>query len=87
MNDVEKRIAMPEGAGPIDDCSRFYAFNKNGRVQAAYLVGHLGGLEPGQRRWTGSVDAFPQVLDGGCGNLIVTVEPSGKIWAACAEEA
>lgn len=70
MDEIEAKVVLPEGARPLNDYGRHYAFGEPGEVQATYLV-PMGVPRPsqapaGQRRWYRSVQAMPWISDGGC---------------------
>lgn len=64
-NEIESQVAMPKGAGPLKDYSRFYAEAPAGKIVGLYIRGGSGDLPAGARRWV-RFDALPGIDDGGC---------------------
>lgn len=66
---IEAAVEMPEGAAPIGDYTRHYAFAPGGReVEAVFMRG-----TPGGRRWVDHRD-LPFIADGGCIQVTIRAE-------------
>lgn len=66
---IEANVRLPEGAAPLADYTRSYAFVPGGReVEAVYMR-----EPPGGRRWV-EHGALPFILDGGCRQVTIRAE-------------
>jgi hypothetical protein len=71
MDQIESKVRMPAGSGPVSRYARYYAFDTKGGVSALYTT-HVDpqwkslDLPVGQRRWLSNEAHLPAISEGGC---------------------
>jgi hypothetical protein len=68
MDEIERSVVLPEGAGPLLAYVRNYAFSGPDEVVAIYLIPIPGvaAQTAGKRRWFSDVRSLPFIFDGRC---------------------
>ena len=66
MDQIERQVRLPEGAGPLASYARYYAWQQrdDGLRKVIGVYVRLSGHAPG-RYWVAE-NEFPLILDGGC---------------------
>ena len=67
MEQVERVVKLPSGAGPLSHYKRFYAYGNDGDVLGLFLGGDFVSDSAAKRQWVEDYKSFPLVSDGGCG--------------------
>jgi hypothetical protein len=69
MNEIERRVVLPEGADALRVYDRGYALANPDKVVGIYLMSPrtgTGQMRAGKRKWYGRIADLPFVFDGGC---------------------
>lgn len=83
MNEVEAKVRLPSGAGPLNRYSRYYTYGPTGNVIGTYVGGHLPPEET-ERKWVKDYRNLPMITDGECGVVHLEVNTkSRKIEVGC----
>jgi hypothetical protein len=69
MDRIEKSVTLPDGAPPLSEYDRYYAFSAPGRIKAIYLL--AGNSTTGKRSWLADPAKLPLSFDGGCRRVTV----------------
>ena len=74
MDQIERQVRLPEGAGPLASYARYYAWQQreDGFRKVVAVYENLTGAPPG-RRWVADTE-FPLVMDGGCGFISLSYD-------------
>ena len=78
MDEIERQVRLPEGAGPLASYARYYAWQQrdDGYRKVVAVFERLTGAPPG-RRWVAETD-FPLAMDGGCGLISLSYDVTAR---------
>jgi hypothetical protein len=76
MNEAETLVKLPEGAGPLQEYSRYYTYGRDGEVIGIYAGRYLA--KNAERKWVSDARRLPVIMDGGCGVVNIRFDVKSK---------